>query len=181
MTEPEYVELHAASAFSFLEGASQPEGLIRAAAEVQMPAMALLDRNGLYGAARFHSSAKANGVRAHIGAEVAVSDLGQCLQPPLWLPHQHSVQPVRLPLLCTSRLGYQNLCQLITRFKMREPRKSEGSACLADLAEFQDGLLCLTGGDEGPLAAALHAGGEVAGRLCVEQLVEIFGRSNVYV
>ena len=181
MTEPEYVELHAASAFSFLEGASQPESLIRAAVEVQMPAMALLDRNGLYGAARFHSSAKANGVRAHIGAEVAVSDLGQCLQPPLWLPHQHSVQPVRLPLLCTSRLGYQNLCQLITRFKMREPRKSEGSACLADLAEFQNGLLCLTGGDEGPLAAAIHAGGEVAGRLCVEQLVEVFGRSNVYV
>ena len=117
MTEPEYVELHAASAFSFLEGASQPEGLIRAAVETHMPAMALLDRNGFYGAARFHSSAKENGVRAHIGAEISVSDLGQCLQPPLWLPHQHAAYPVRLPLLCESRTGYQNLCQLITRLQ----------------------------------------------------------------
>src|SRR5580698_7091088 len=61
MTEG-YVELHSASAFSFLEGASQPEGLIKRAVELQMPAMALLDRNGVYGAARFHTSAKRNGV-----------------------------------------------------------------------------------------------------------------------
>jgi error-prone DNA polymerase len=183
MTEKsaEYVELHAASAFSFLEGASHPEGLVQAAVETEMPAMALLDRNGLYGAARFHTTAKENGVRAHIGAEIAVSDLGQRVQPPLWLPHQYSAEPVRLPLLCTSRAGYQNLSQLITRFKMREPNKCEGSANLADIAEFHEGLLCLTGGDEGPLAAALHSGGEVAGRECVQQLVEVFGRSNVYV
>ena len=173
MTEPGYVELHAASAFSFLEGASQPEGLIRAAVDVQMPAMALLDRNGFYGAARFHTSAKANGVRAHIGAEIAVSDLDR--------RQQHMAEPVRLPLLCTSRIGYQNLCQLITRFKMREPKKCEGAARLDDLAEFAGGLLCLTGGDEGPLAAALNSGGETAGRACVAQLTEVFGRGNVYV
>ena len=181
MTKPGYIELHAASAFSFLEGASQPEALVRAAVEAQMPAMALLDRNGLYSAARFHSAAKEKGIRAHIGAEIAVSDLGLCLRPPLWLPHLHIPQPVRVPLLCLSRTGYQNLCQLITRFKMRESRKCEGAAICADLAEFQDGLLCLTGGDEGPLAAALHRGGEAAGRQCVEQLVAIFGRGNVYV
>jgi error-prone DNA polymerase len=177
----EYVELHAASAFSFLEGASQPEGLIRAAVGVEMSAIALLDRNGVYGAARFHAAAKSNEVRAHIGAEIAVSDLGSCLLPPVWLPHQHRAEPVRLPLLCTSRTGYQNLCQLITRFKMREPVKCEGSARLDDLAEFHEGLICLTGGDEGPLAAALETGGEAAGRRCVAQLVEIFGSQNVYV
>ena len=80
--QPGYIELHAASAFSFLEGASQPEGLIRAAVETEMPAMALLDRNGFYGAARFHASAKENGVRAHIGAEIAMRDLGERLRPP---------------------------------------------------------------------------------------------------
>ena len=181
MTKPGYIELHAASAFSFLEGASQPEALVHAAVEAQMPAIALLDRNGLYGAARFYSAAKEKGIRAHIGAEIAVSDLGLCLRPPLWLPHLHIPQPVRVPLLCLSRTGYQNLCQLITRFKMRESRKCEGAAICADLAEFQEGLLCLTGGDEGPLAAALHRGGEAAGRQCVEQLVAIFGRGNVYV
>lgn len=181
MTKPEYIELHAASAFSFLEAASQPEGLIHAAVKTEMPAMALLDRNGIYGAARFHASAQANGIRAHIGAEIAVSDLGQHLKPPVWLPHQCLTQPARLSLLCASRTGYQNLCQLITRFKMREPHKCEGSAKLDDVAEFQDGLLCLTGGEEGPLAAALREGGEVAGRHCVKRLTEIFGPNNVYV
>jgi error-prone DNA polymerase len=177
----EYVELHASSAFSFLEAASQPEGLIKAAVATQMPAMALLDRNGFYGAARFHTSAKENGVRAHIGAEIAVADLGQRLEPSLWLPHQHTPEPVRLPLLCTSRTGYQNLCQLITRFKMREPRKCEGSARMQDLGEFSGGIICLTGGDEGPLAAALQQGGEAAGRECVQQLIEIFGTANVFI
>src|ERR1700685_4677739 len=158
MTE-RYVELHAASAFSFLEGASLPEDLIRRAAELNMPAMALLDRNGIYGAARFHTLAHKHGVRAHVGAEIAVSDLGKRLTPPPWQPHQHAPEPVRLPLLCTSRIGYQNLCQLITRFKMREPRKCEGGARTDDLEEFSAGVLCLTGGDEGPLASALSNGG----------------------
>jgi error-prone DNA polymerase len=58
----DYVELHAASAFSFLEGASQPEDLIERAAELHLPAMALLDRNGVYGAARFHTNAVRAGI-----------------------------------------------------------------------------------------------------------------------
>jgi error-prone DNA polymerase len=177
----DYIELHAASAFSFLEAASQPEALIHAAVKHQMTAMALMDRNGFYGAARFHTSAKANGIRAHIGAEIAVADLGARLQPLQWLPHQHVAEPVRLPLLCTSRAAYQNLCQLITRFKMRESKKTEGSATLDDLGEFAGGLICLTGGDEGPLAAALAQGGEQAGRKAVEKLISLFGHRNVYV
>ena len=161
MTE-RYVELHAASAFSFLEGASQPEALIERAVELEMPAMALLDRNGVYGSARFHTSAKRNDVRAHVGAEVAVSSFGPRLTPPAWLPHQHIAEPARLPLLCESREGYQNLCQLITRFKMRETTKQEGAANFDDLQQYATGLVCLTGGDEGPLAAALMRGGEEA-------------------
>ena len=127
MTE-RYIELHSSSAFSFLEGASQPEELIKRAVELEMPAMALLDRNGVYGSARFHTSAKRNGVHAHVGAEIAVSSFGNRLTPPAWLPHLHPAEPVRLPLLCESRVGYQNLCQLITRFKMRERVKCEGAA-----------------------------------------------------
>ncbi len=176
-----YVELHAASTFSFLEGASQPESLIERAVALQMPAIALLDRNGVYGSAQFHTSAKRNDVRAHIGAEVAVSSLGPRLAPPAWLPHQHLTEPVRLPLLCESREGYQNLCQLITRFKMREITKQEGAANVGDLQRYAKGLICLTGGDEGPLAAALMRAGEEAGRDTVEGLVRIFGPHNVYV
>jgi error-prone DNA polymerase len=180
MTE-RYVELHAASAFSFLEGASQPETLIERAVAQEMPAMALLDRNGVYGSSRFHTSAKSNNIRAHIGAEIAVSSFGPRLTPPAWVPHQHVSQPARLPLLCESRGGYQNLCQLITQFKMRETTKQEGAANFDDLQQYAQGLVCLTGGDEGPLASALMRGGEEAGRETVEQLIRIFGPGNVYV
>jgi error-prone DNA polymerase len=71
-----------------------------------MPAMALLDRNGVYGSARFHTSATRNDIRAHVGAEISVSSLGPRLTPPAWLPHQHVAEPARLPLLCESREGY---------------------------------------------------------------------------
>src|SRR5438309_10961474 len=103
-----YVELHAASAFSFLEGASQPETLIARAAELDMPAMALLDRNGVYGAVRFHTSAKSNNVRAHIGAEIAVPYLGLRLSPARWITHQHATAPGHLPLPCESREASQH-------------------------------------------------------------------------
>jgi error-prone DNA polymerase len=176
-----YVELHAASAFSFLHGASVPESLVIAAVKAEMPAMALLDRNGVYGAARFHGSAKVNSVRAHIGAEIAVGELGAHLQPPQWQPHQFRAEPVRLPVLCATQAGYQNLCQMMTRYKMREKTKGEGTATQEDLEDFHGGLVCMTGGAEGPLAAALAGGGEAAGRACVEQLTRIFGRDSVYV
>jgi error-prone DNA polymerase len=177
----QYIELHAASAFSFLEGASQPEELVKRAQELQMPAMALLDRNGVYGSARFHTSAKRNNIRAHIGAEIAVSGFAPRLTPPAWLPHRHVTEPARVSLLCESRAGYQNLCQLVTQLKMREKTKAEGSATSEDLQRYTGGLICLTGGDEGPLAAALVNGGEEAGREVVERLVETFGPHNVYV
>jgi error-prone DNA polymerase len=176
-----YVELHAASAFSFLDGASLPEQLIERAVELEMPAMALLDRNGVYGSARFHASAKRNGMRAHVGAEIAVSSFGSRLAPPAWLPHQHKLEPPRLPLLCESREGYQNLCQLITQYKMRETTKKEGAATFDDLEQYASGLVCLTGGDEGPLAAALTRSGEEAGRETIARLTRIFGRDNVYI
>ena len=66
-----YLELHARSAFSFLEGAALPEELVSICADHQMPAMALLDRNGFYGSPRFHLAARKVSVRAHVGAEVA--------------------------------------------------------------------------------------------------------------
>ena len=171
----QYVELHAASAFSFLQAASPPESLVERAHALDMPAMALLDHNGVYGSARFHTRAKLNGIHAHVGAEVAVESFGSRLTPPAWLPHQHKDELARLPLLCESREGYQNLCQLITQFKMRETTKNDGAATCDDLKQYAAGLVCLTGGDEGPLAAALTRG-EAAGRETVETLTRIFGR-----
>jgi error-prone DNA polymerase len=176
----EYVELHASSAFSFLAAGSQPEALIERAVEIDMPSIALADRNGLYGVARFHTTAAKSGVRAHIGAEIAVSSFGNRLTPAAWQPHQFPVEPPRIVLLCASQTGYQNLCQLITRFKMREATKAEGAATLEDLEEFSAGLICLTGGDEGPLAAALAQQGSTGAGNLADRLASIYGRGNLY-
>ncbi len=74
MTEPcRYVELHSRSAFSFLEGGSLPEALVMAAAALGLPGMALLDKNGFYGSARFHMAAENNGIRAHVGTELSIA------------------------------------------------------------------------------------------------------------
>src|SRR5256714_13723333 len=72
-----YAELRAASAFSFLDGASLPEDLIYTAAEVGVPAMALIDRNGVYGAPRFYGAAKKTGVKALVGSELTMDGGGR--------------------------------------------------------------------------------------------------------
>jgi len=157
-----YIELHARSAFSFLEGGCVPEELASVCGEYKMPAMALLDRDGVYGSPRFHLAAQKASIRAHIGAEVT--------SPESW----------RYALLVESRTGYQNLCRLITRMKLRA-KKGEGHVAPEEVAEKAEGLICLTGGEEGPLTHALAQGGMRAGIERVQQLCEIFGRNNVYV
>ena len=181
-----YVELHSRSAFSFLEGASIPEELIAVCANLGMPAMALLDRDGLYGSPRFHLAAKKAGIKAHIGAEVSLSPLFSTnnVSPETLLTNNNA--RCRLPLLVASRAGYQNLCRLITKMKLRAGRKEEACASRSDFIEHADGLICLTGGEEGPLAAALTRGGPQAAFETVKRLTETFvrsisGRSNVYV
>src|SRR6267154_25447 len=157
-----YVELHARSAFSFLEGAVTPEQLASTCSALGMTSMALLDRDGLYGAPRFYLAAQKIGIRAHIGAEVTC------------------VQGWRYPLLVTSPEGYKNLCRLITRMKLRAA-KGEGAVETKELESASGGLICLTGGYEGPLAYALRTGGREGARRCLEQLCAVFGCKNVYV
>ncbi len=177
-----YVELHSRSAFSFLEGASLPENLVAACANLNMPAMALLDRDGVYGSPRFHMAAKKARIKAHIGAEVTCEYFS-----PLRHPSEPALSEVegclrgefRLPLLVSSRLGYQNLSRLITKMKLRSA-KGEGAVREEELREHAAGLICLTGDDNGPLAFSLARGGMEEGRICVERLIRIFGRDNVY-
>jgi len=155
-----YAELHARSAFSFLEGASVPEELAARAAELDIPGVALLDRNGVYGAPRFHLAAKKLGIRAHIGAEIT------------------GPGGARYPVLVETREGYRNLCRLVTRMKLRA-RKGEGAVTEEELAEHSAGLICLTGGEQGPLARVLDEGFD-AGVKAVQKLVGLFGRRGVY-
>src|SRR2546428_6955972 len=124
-----------------------------------MPAIALLDRDGVYGAPRFHLAAKKAGIQAHIGAEVT------------------STTGVRYPLLAETREGYQNLCRLLTRMKLRAP-KGKAAVMEDELAEYSHGLICLTGGEHGPLTMAIP---NRNGRETLARLIRIFGRENIYV
>ena len=166
MTKPRYVELHARSAFSFLEGGSLPEAMASFSAAQNVPAMALLDRNGVYGAPRFHMSAQKIGIKAHVGAEVAVAD-------------ENAVS--NFPLLCESQQGYQNLCRLLSKTKLRVPKHSPSAARFDELEEYAAGLVCLTGDEHGPLAWALCHGGKDAARQMLLRLAATFGSRNVYV
>jgi error-prone DNA polymerase len=159
----QYVELHARSAFSFLEGASLPETLACVCAERGMSAMALLDRDGVYGSPRFHMAAKQHRIKAHVGAEVGLLNNGN------------------LPVLVESRVGYQNLCRLITTAKLRTKKKTVATSSLEELRNHAEGLICLTGDESGPLVNALKEGGKAAGRDVLNKLASIFGRRNVYI
>src|SRR6201998_3520038 len=176
-----YVELHSASAFSFLEGSSRPEDLVSRAKELEQPAIALVDRDGVYGAPRFHMAATSVGIQPHVGAEISVEGFGNLARPPAWLPNSFPARPVRLPLLVESRTGYRNLCRLMTRYKLREKEKGTGTANLDEVAEHAEGLVCLTGGEEGVLAASLSNKGVEDARKDIQLLTTIFGRKNVYV
>jgi error-prone DNA polymerase len=198
-----YVELHSRSAFSFLEGSSLPEDMAGFCAHLHMPAMALLDTDGVYGAPRFHLAAKKLGIKAHIGAEVTCAEfsISNFQSPNGKLSLKDRQSPIinqqstisrfgnrqlacsnsfRLPLLVSSRAGYQNLCRLITKMKLRA-KKGEGTVREEELEEHAGGLICLTGGADGLLAAALRQGGLDETRRQIERLAGIVGRQNVYV
>jgi error-prone DNA polymerase len=164
-----YVELHARSAFSFLEGSSVPEELIDTGCQFEMPTMALLDRDGVYGVPRFHMAAKKNNLKAHIGAEISIQ-----------LPTK---QLVSIPVLVRTRTGYQNLCRLLTLMKMRVPKHAKPGECVAtpaELASHAKGLVCLTGEVDGPIAVALETDGAAGAKQTLNWLTDVFGKQNVY-
>ncbi|MEA2625953.1 MAG: error-prone polymerase [Candidatus Binatota bacterium] len=129
---PDYVELRAASAFSFLRGASLPEDLVAEAARLGHGQVALGDRGGVYGAPRFFRAAREAGIRPLVGAELALEN------------------GATLYVLVQSRRGYRNLCRLLTESKLRA-EKGEDRVAWSDLEPHAEGLLCLAGGDDGPL------------------------------
>ena len=183
-----YVELHACSAFSFLRGGSFPEQLAEVAAELHMPAMALLDRNGVYGAQRFSVAAREHGTRPIIGCELSMED-GSIL-----------------PVLVENRAGYKHLCELLTQAHLRS-EKGECAVQWDELPKFADGLVVFLGSTgcqpvasgSLPDAVSPHARRFVPGlrqaaannRLaaCAPQnaadraqfLIHMFGRENVFV
>src|SRR5262249_19570530 len=145
-------------------GGSLPETLAMVCAQRQIPAMALLDRNGVYGAPRFHLAAKMKdvGIKAHIGAEITVADALASMvtgtmantvanTPPNLCSSALISGKGNYPLLVQSRSGYQNLCRLITTAKLRAGKKTVATVTLGELRWHAEGLICLTGDENGPL------------------------------
>jgi error-prone DNA polymerase len=151
-----YCELHSSSAFSFLRGGSFPAQLAEVAAELEMPAIALCDRNGVYGAQRFSVAAREHGVRPIIGAELSMEGGGI------------------LPVLVEDRSGYKNLCELLTQAHLRS-EKGKCEIKWDDLPQFAEGLVALFG-------ASLIAGKTMPVRLgSATTAISAFGRKNVVV
>ncbi|RBP45007.1 DnaE-like error-prone DNA polymerase [Roseimicrobium gellanilyticum] len=151
-----FVELHARSAFSFLRGSSHPEALVARAQELGMDSIAVTDRDGLYGTARVHHKAEELGIKGIVGAEITLED--------------ESV----LPLLVSSRDGYQNLCRMLTRAKLRAP-KGQSRVTWAELEEHSADLIALTGEAEGPLVRAIESSDRHAPLEVLKRLQHIFG------
>src|SRR3989454_9282244 len=158
-----YIELHASSAFSFLRGGSFPEQLAEVAAELEMPAMALLDRNGVYGAQRFSVAAREQNVRPIVGCELSMED------------------GAVLPVLVENRTGYKNLCELLTQAHLR----SEKGKCAVrwdELPQFAEGLVAIVG--EAVCfprdANSVAYRGKPAADTTASTVINAFGRENVF-
>src|SRR5215813_696691 len=124
-----YVELHAHSAFSFLDGASLPDELAAAAVELGYEAMALTDHNGVSGSMEFAVAAAPLGLRAIHGVEIDLED------------GRH------LTLLVEDNQGWRNLCRIVTRAHVhdRDPREPPPAVPLDVIAQYSAGLVCLSG------------------------------------
>src|SRR4051812_4680478 len=195
-----YIELHASSAFSFLDGASLPEALVDRAAALGYSALALLDRDGVYGAPRFHLAAKKAGLKAIIGAELTVRGARSAVRGADAVRTAREadgiIQPVaagggdrvprsarrtppcdpdtvfRLPVLIESQAGYKNLCRLLTMMKLRAA-KGDGALALDELDGHVTGLIALGG-------RAMLSGARFGVGGLVDRLVGVFGAGHVY-
>jgi error-prone DNA polymerase len=157
-----YCELHAHSCYSLLDGVPFPHELAECAAQLGLPAMALTDHDAVYGAVPFFARAHELGLRPIIGAELTLAD------------------DSHLTLLAETQAGYRNLCRLITAGRANRP-KGQPALAWETLAGSTDGLLCLTGCRQGPLARWLAAQKPTRAAQALEQLLALFGAENVYV
>ncbi|QXF12428.1 MULTISPECIES: DNA polymerase III subunit alpha [Sphingopyxis] len=162
-----FVPLRVFSSFTMLEGAIEPKAIAKAARERGFPAIAVADRNGLYGVMAFGDACKAAGVQPIVGALLSVARPGQRLA---------SGAPLIdwIALYAQDDAGYNNLCALVSAAHLGRPVEQEPHVLLSDLAGKTDGLICLTGGGEGALARLLAGEQKTAADEYVEQLEALF-------
>ena len=157
-----YAELHCHSGFSLLDGASPPEALLDQAVALGMPALAITDHDGLYGAVRFAMAARERDIHPVIGAEITLEDAHH------------------LVLLAETQDGYRNLCGLISQAQLANA-KGQARTRWEWLGPRSQGLICLTGCRSGPVAERLLAGDREGAQRALTRLKEIYGPDHLYV
>ena len=168
-----FVPLRVLSSYTLLEGAIDPKAIARLASERGFPAIAICDRNGLYGAVPFAAAAKDKGVQPIIGCVLAVArpERGGAA-PGFGGPVAPTID--WLALYAQDEAGYQNLCHLVSRAHLDRPLELPPHVALADLVGCSEGLVALTGAGEGALARLLAEGQHEAAAVYAARLEELF-------
>ena len=156
-----FVPLRVFSSYSMLDGAIDPKAIAKLAKERGFPAIAMTDRNGLYGAMSFASACKDAGIQPLVGTYLAVQ--------------RESGGPIDwLGLIVQNDAGWMNLCRLVSRAHLERPLELDPHVTLADFDGYSDGLIALTGGGEGALARLLAEGRHDRAEAYAEKLEALF-------
>jgi error-prone DNA polymerase len=158
-----YAELHCHSAFSFLDGASSPEELAMEAHALEYVALALTDRNGVYGSMMFAQTAREIGLQAITGSTLTLLDDSQ------------------VTLLAETPQGYANLCRLITETHLAQSDRRDPRLDLSSLLARSEGLIVLSGCREGPIATTFHQHGRTAALTLAERCRDAFGSDHFFI
>ena len=160
-----FVPLRVFSCFTMLEGAMEPKTIAERAAKLGFPAIAVTDRNGLYGVMPFSDACIAKGVQPIVGAMVAVARPPEIGGGPAidWLV-----------LLAKDELGYANLCKLVSSAHLDRPVEEVPHVGFADLEPLSEGLIALTGGAEGAAARLLADGQLDKAKAYLDRLERVF-------
>jgi len=173
MAGARYAELHCRSNFSFLEGASHPEELIERAVELGLDAVALADRDGVYGAVRFGKAAKNTPVGAIVGVDLTLETPEAPKRRGDLTPHEAALRP-RIVLLAEDERGYANLASAISAAQLRG-KKRDARLRLSDLAGKSEGLIALSSAQQGWAEQALLRGDVASARERAATLRDLFG------
>ena len=157
-----FVPLRVLSSYTMLEGAIDPKAIARLAKERGFPAIAICDRNGLYGSVAFAAAARENGVQPIVGTLLGV--------------RREAGGPIdALALYAKDEAGWLNLCHLVSRAHLDRPLELAPHVSLDDLIGRSDGLIALTGAGEGALARLLAEGRSDAASSYCDRLESLFG------
>ncbi|HGG04206.1 MAG TPA: DNA polymerase III subunit alpha [Aliiroseovarius sp.] len=164
--QPRFIHLRLHTEYSLLQGAIPVKKLADLAAKAQMPAVAVTDTNNMFCALEFSQYASAAGIQPIIGCQ-----LDFCFDPAV--PGEQPRAPAALVLLAQNQAGYRNLLKLNSCLYL-EGNGQLPQVTLADLERFNDGLICLTGGADGPLGRLIRAGQLPKAQTLLDQLQRLF-------